>query len=41
MTITRASGQLNRYTLDGKYIDSFKNSREAKEKLNLKLCSLS
>lgn len=41
ITVTKLSGKLNRYTLDGKYIDSFKTVREAKEKLNLKLCSIS
>ena len=41
ITVTKLSGKLNRYTLDGKYIDSFKTVKEAKEKLNLKLCSIS
>ena len=41
ITVTRLSGKLNRYTLDGKYIDSFRTIKEAKEKLNLKLCSIS
>lgn len=41
ITVTKLSGKLNRYTLDGKYIDSFKTVKEAKEKLGLKLCSLS
>lgn len=40
ITVTRLSGKLNRYTLDGKYIDSFRTVKEAKEKLNLKLCSI-
>lgn len=41
VTITKLSGKLNRYTLDGKYIDSFKTVKEAKEKLGLKLSSIS
>lgn len=41
VTITRLSGQLNRYTLDGKYIDSFKTIAEAKRITGLKLCSIS
>lgn len=41
ITVTKLSGKLNRYTLDGKYIDSFKTVKEAKDKLNLKLCSIS
>lgn len=41
INVTKLSGKLNRYTLDGKYIDSFKTVKEAKEKLNLKLCSIS
>lgn len=41
INVTKLSGKLNRYTLDGKYIDSFKTIKEAKEKLNLKLCSIS
>ena len=41
ITISRTSGQINRYTLDGKYIDSFKTVREAEEKTGLKLNSIS
>ncbi len=41
ITVTRLSGQLNRYDLDGNYIDSFKTVKEAKEKLGLKLSSIS
>lgn len=40
INVTKLSGKLNRYTLDGKYIDSFNTIKEAKEKLNLKLCSI-
>lgn len=41
IVVTKLSGKLNRYTLDGKYIDSFNTVKEAKEKLGLKLTSLS
>lgn len=41
ITVTKLTGKLNRYTLDGKYIDSFRTVKEAKEKLGLKLCSIS
>lgn len=41
ITVTKVSEKLNRYTLDGKYIDSFNTIKEAKEKLNLKLCNIS
>ena len=41
INVTKLSGKLNRYTLDGKYIDSFKTIKEAKDKLNLKLSSIS
>ena len=41
IVVTKLSGKLNRYTLDGKYIDSFKSVGEAKKKLGLKLCSIS
>lgn len=41
ITVTKLSGKLNRYTLQGDYIDSFKTIKEAKEKLGLKLCSIS
>ena len=40
INVTKLSGKLTRYTLDGKYIDSFNTIKEAKEKLNLKLCSI-
>lgn len=39
--VTKLNGKLNRYTLDGKYIDSFDSVKEAKETLGLKLCSIS
>lgn len=39
--ITKLSGKLNRYTLEGAYIDSFKTVKEARDKLGLKLCSIS
>ena len=39
--ITVNKSKLNRYDLNGNYIDSFATAREAKEKLNLKLASLS
>lgn len=39
--VTKLNGKLNRYTLDGKYIDSFETIAEAREKLGLKLASLS
>lgn len=41
ITVTKLSGKLNRYTLQGDYIDSFKTVKEAREKLGLKLCSIS
>lgn len=41
IVVTKLSGTLNRYSIDGKYIDSFKTAKEARETLGLKLCSLS
>lgn len=41
INISPITGKLNRYTLDGKYIDSFNTVKEAKEKLNLRLSSIS
>lgn len=41
ITIQKSNGKLNRYSLDGKYIDSFNTVKEAKEKTGLKLCSIS
>lgn len=41
IVVTKLSGKLNRYTLDGQYIDSFKTVKEAKEKLGLNLTSIS
>lgn len=41
VVVTKLSGQLNRYTLNGTYIDSFKTIKEAKNKLGLKLTSIS
>lgn len=39
--VTKLNGKLNRYTLDGKYIDSFESAAQAKQTLGLKLASLS
>lgn len=39
--VSKVSGKLNRYSLEGKYIDSFRTVKEAKETLNLKLSSIS
>ena len=39
--VTKLNGKLNRYTLDGHYIDSFDSIKQAKEVLGLKLCSIS
>ena len=39
--VTKLSGKLNRYDLNGNYIDSFNTVKEAKQKLGLKLGSLS
>lgn len=39
--VTRLNGKLNRYTLDGKYIDSFESTAQAKKVLGLKLSSIS
>jgi hypothetical protein len=39
--VSKVSRKLNRYSLDGLYIDSFKTIKEAKDKLNLKLSSIS
>ncbi len=39
--VTKLNGKLNRYTLNGEYIDSFDSIAQAKEKLNLKLSSIS
>lgn len=41
VVVTKLSGKLNRYSLNGQYIDSFNSVKEAKEKLGLKLSSLS
>jgi len=41
IVVTKNTSKLNRYTLDGVYIDSFSTVKEAKEKLNLKLSSIS
>lgn len=41
IVVTKLSGQLNRYDLEGNYIDSFKTIKEAREKLGLKLSSIS
>ena len=41
IVVTKLSGKLNRYTPDGKYIDSFNTINEAKQKLGLKLSSIS
>lgn len=39
--VTPLNGKLNRYTLDGKYIDSFESAAQAKKVLGLKLASIS
>lgn len=39
--VTKLNGKLNRYTLDGKYIDSFDSVKQARDKLGLKLASIS
>ena len=39
--ITKNNGKLNRYSLNGDYIDSFETVSEARQKLGLKLCSIS
>jgi len=41
ITVSRLSGKVNRYTLEGDYIDSFSTVKEAKEKTGLGLTSLS
>lgn len=41
ISISKSSGKLNRYTVEGEYIDSFNTVAEAKEKLGLKLSSIS
>lgn len=41
LLVTKSSEQLNRYSIDGTYIDSFHSVKEAKEKLGLSLCSIS
>lgn len=38
---TKLNGKLNRYTLDGQYIDSFESAAQARQTLGLKLASLS
>lgn len=38
---TRLNGKLNRYTIEGKYIDSFESAAQARQILGLKLASLS
>lgn len=38
---TKLNGKLNRYTLDGHYIDSFESATQARQVLGLKLASLS
>ena len=39
--VTKNNGKLNRYSINGDYIDSFDTTAEAKSKLNLKLANLS
>ena len=39
--VTKNNGQLNRYSTNGDYLDSFDTAAEAKKKLNLKLANLS
>jgi len=41
ITVSKTSEKLNRYSLDGVYIDSFQTVREARERLNLKLGNIS
>lgn len=41
VTVSKVSEKLNRYSLSGEYIDSFKTIKEAKEKLGLNLSSIS
>lgn len=41
LSISNSPEQLNRYSLDGIYLDSFHSVKEAKEKLGLSLCSIS
>lgn len=41
IVVNKKSGKLNRYSLEGEYIDSFNTVKEAKEKLGLKLSSIS
>ena len=41
IVVSKNTEQLNRYTIDGTYIDSFKTVSEAKQKLGLKLGSIS
>lgn len=41
VNFSRSSEQLNRYSMNGEYIDSFSSIKEAKEILGLKLCSIS
>lgn len=41
ITVSKTSEKLNRYSLNGVYIDSFQTVREAREKLNLKLGNIS
>lgn len=39
--VTKLNGKLNRYTIEGKYIDSFESAAQARQVLGLKLASLS
>lgn len=39
--VTKNNGKLNRYSLNGDYIDSFDTAKDARKKLNLKLGNLS
>lgn len=41
VNVTKLNGKLNRYSLNGEYIDSFDSIADAKKILNLKLCSIS
>ena len=41
VNVTKLNGKLNRYSLNGEYIDSFDSVADAKKILNLKLCSIS
>ena len=41
VNVSKLNGKLNRYSLNGEYIDSFDSVADARRILNLKLCSIS